>query len=385
MTSVGNRPTAVVAHQTWGRGGAEGAAMWIIETLARDFDVTVYTQGGFVLDELNALAGTTLPTSAVTLHPADVAPHLPIGALAAGAFIRSLSEVGAGFDLCVTASGVLPWGRPALHFMSSVEWNPRLAAQIDPGRKEQLRTRLSRWLVELSSGPAHDLSQDLFVANSTWLKRQCEPVCPGSIEVIHPVVPFVPDGAPWAEREEAVLVFGRISPEKRIEDAIRIVERARAFGFGGRLVIAGPDGTADYSAHIRDLAARHDWIEMLPSLVGEDKARLLGRMKFGLNTCRIEAFGISTGEMVASGIITLVPQNTGQSDIVSDPAQQFASVEDAAGCLIALSRSPELQTRLHTHAYEMRDTFAPDQFQKAVGRLTRKMADATNNIRLIKS
>lgn len=340
--------------------------MWIIEALSRDFDVTVYTRGGFDINALNALAGTSLRSTSVRLRQAHIAPHLPLGALKTGAFIRSLSNVGKDYDLRVTLSGVLPWGRPALHFMSSIEWNRHLLARIGAGQVATLRMRLSRWLVAQSSGPALDLSMDCFIANSNWLQRQCAPHCPGPIRVVHPVVPFVPEGVPWKERDDAVLVFGRISPEKRLEYAIRIVERARARGFAGRLLIAGPDGEANYVNRIRKMAARHDWIEMLPSQYGAEKARLLGRVKYGMNACRIEAFGISTGEMAASGIITLVPVCTGQSDIIDDPAQQFSTEEEAVERLIALSRNTALQHRLHMAALSTRDRFTHERFIEAV-------------------
>lgn len=373
MNQVVGRPTAIVAHQQWGRGGAEAAALWIIDALTRDFDVTVYTCAGFNLDELNLLAGTAVNPESLKIKKARKLAGCPVGAITAGVFRRSLPSIGAAFDLRVSASGVLKWGRPALHFISSVEWNRQLAAQVDAARKEALRTRLSRWLSDRIAGPVQILSRDRIVANSTWLRRKCGPFYSGPIEIIHPVVPLLPEVAPWSGREDAVLVFGRISPEKRVEDAIRIVGLARTAGFGGRLVISGPDGAIDYAAHIRDLAARHEWIEILPGQFGADKARLLGRMRYGVNACRIEAFGISTAEMAASGIIMLVPKDTGQNDIVDDPSQQFSTVEDAANKLVALANSPDLQRRLHSRSGEVRSRFAPDRFKESVRCLAQAM------------
>lgn len=360
------KPRAIIAHQYWGRGGAESAAMWIIEALVPGYEVTVYTRGGFNIKELNTLAGTQIPANYVKVHHAKIGASLPLGALRSGAFLRSLPDVGAAFDLRVTASGVLPWGLPALHFLSSVEWNSALVQEFDPGRKISLRGRLSSWLTDFSAGPKTDLTNDLFVANSQWLKKHCEPLLPAPIRVIHPVLPNLPEVASWKDREEVVLVFGRISPEKRIEDAIQIVEVARASGFSGRLVIAGPDGAADYAARIRSLSSKKEWIDLIPAQGGLKKLQLLSRVRYGLNTCRIEAFGISTAEMVASGVITLVPVDTGQSEIIGKPEQQFASVDEAARKLVTLSQNSYADPSMQAYAQQVRDRFLPARFVAAV-------------------
>lgn len=357
---------AIIAHQYWGRGGAESAAMWIIEALLPGYEVTVYTRGGFNIQELNTLAGTQIPTNALKLHHAKVGASLPFGALRSGAFLGSLPDVGAAFDLRVTASGVLPWGLPALHFLSSVEWSPALVQEFDLGRKVPLRSRLSSWLTDFNAGPKTDLTNDLFVANSQWLKKHCEPLLPAPIRVINPVVPNLPEGAPWKDREEVVLVFGRISPEKRIEDAIQIVELARASGFSGRLVIAGPDGAADYAERIRRLSSKKEWIDLIPAQGGLKKLKLLSRVRYGLNTCRIEAFGISTAEMAASGVITLIPVGTGQSEIIGAPEQQFASVDEAAEKLVAFSQNSYADPSIQAHAQQVRARFLPAGFVAAV-------------------
>lgn len=366
MRPIGDRPTAIVAHPIWGRGGAEAAAMWIIAALANDFDVTVYTRSGFHLAELNVMAGTTVSAHDITVRLAEVETRWPIGAVAAGRFIRSLPRVGADYDLCVTASGALAWGRRALHFLSAVDWHPALDAQMSADKTMPIRTRVSRAIMAIAAGPKGDLSDDVFIANSDWLKRKSARVCAAEMHVIHPVVPDMPPGRAVADRENRVLMFGRISPEKDIEACIRIVEIARACGFAGRLLIVGPDGHARYSRHIRTLAAARDWIDIRGAMSGSDVKDLLGRVKYGLNACRIEAFGISTGEMAASGMVVLVPADTGQDEIVTDAAQRYITEEEAAARLVALDRDPQLHCRLRDAAVSGQSRFTSDRFVMAV-------------------
>ena len=150
--------------------------MWIIAALVEDFAVTVHTRGGFDLAALNDLAGTRIAPGAVTLRMAGVEDRLPIGALAAGRFLRSLRGAGAGHDLCVSASGILPWGRPALHFLSSIDCDPRLAARRGHKGRRSLKARLSDLVRRAAAGIPPAEGGGLFVANSEWLAGICAPV-----------------------------------------------------------------------------------------------------------------------------------------------------------------------------------------------------------------
>lgn len=377
MTETVRRSRAILAHGLWGRGGAEAAAMWILAALSEKFEVTIYTRGGFDLDELNQLAGTAIPTGALTIRQANFEGGLPVGTLAAGRFLHSLYRVGETYDLRVSLSGILPWGRPALHFLSSIDCDPELAAQLWHNGRPPFKARLSGLVQRVIAGPFRRNS-GLFVTNSHWLKARCFKACTGTVEVIHPAISMPRAGLPWEKRDEAVLVFGRISPEKRVEASIRIVERARSAGFGGRLVIAGPDGTPDYAGRIRAMAAEREWVTILPAQTGSDRDVLLGRMRYGLNACLYEAFGISTAEMAGAGAIVLVPQDTGQSEIVADPFQRYSSEEEAAKRLVTLGRDVALQRRLHTGTLATCDRFAPAQFTAAVQQ-TAQQALSLNN------
>lgn len=365
MTLVKARPQAIVAHGIWGRGGAEAAAMWVLAALQERFDVTVFTRGGFDLENLNQLAGTGIEPESLKILSARVESQLAIGALAAGRFQRALYRVGGTYDLRVSASGILPWGRPALNILSSIDCDPDLARRIWHDGRLPLKVRLSALAQRAAAGPRRS-NTGIFVMNSKWLASRCSAVCNGPVEVIYPAVVSPTPGMSWEEREEAVLVFGRISPEKRVEVCIRIVERARAAGFGGRLVIAGPEGPSDYAMRIRRMAATRDWVTILPGQVGADRDALLGRMRYGLNACLYEAFGISTAEMAGTGTIVLVPQDTGQSEIVTDPFQHYCTEEEAAEKLVALGHDQALRRRLHAEALATHDRFSPARFTVAV-------------------
>lgn len=385
MTGCFARPTAIVAHPYWGRGGAESAAMWVIESLRHDFDVTVYTRGGFDLQELNALADTAIKSSELDVRVAHRANTWPLGALAHGAYLGSLQSVGAEYDLRVTASGVAHWGLPAIQFISSAIWNDSLATKFNapnaPHRRTAAQATLWRLAAELSGQRNRSLREDLFVANSKWTALQSAQHCPRSIQIIHPAVPLPPNGPDWGGRENGVLVLGRVSPEKNIELCIQIIERLRDIGWPLRLCIAGPNGEAEYSAHIDSLCReRSEWIERHSLVVGHEKCRLLGRFRYGLSACAIEAFGIATAEMSAAGIITLAPKCGGQQEILTTPNQLYETVEEAIVKFGELLDDRNLQNRLHEKAIAERQRFAPEQFTNEVRELAIRFVASSRSI-----
>jgi glycosyltransferase involved in cell wall biosynthesis len=278
----------------------------------------------------------------------------------------------------------MKWGLPALHFISSVTWSDSLAERLEaptaPARRS-LRQRISSALIAAVSGEGgRGLEQDVFVANSHWTLQQSAPFCPGRLEVIYPAVPSQEPGLPWSEREDTVLVFGRLSPEKRIESCIQIVETARKLGLRARLVIAGPPGESGYAAHVAELcAARRDWVELLPAQNPEEKARLLGRMRYGLSACRIEAFGIATAEMAAAGMLVVVPSGCGQTEIVTDPRLHYDTEAVAAGRLLALQTDPALRAAMLADATAVRSRFSPERYLSAVRALALEFVDAATH------
>jgi glycosyltransferase involved in cell wall biosynthesis len=351
--------------------------MWTLSALVRNFDVTVHTRGGFDLEALNELAGTSLSTEQVTLHVDHSANRWPLGTLAHAAYVRGLPRIGARYSLRVTASGVMRWGKPAIHFLSSVTWHPGLAARLDkelPHVKGSWRRRVSSVAIALLSGQwRYRGHQDTFVANSKWTSTQSRPYCHGRMEVIHPPVPPPAKGPDWNARDDVVLVFGRLSPEKRVESCIRIVERARILGFSGNLVIAGPAGEAGYVAQLEALCEeRRDWIELLPMQSSGDKARLLARCRYGLSACQVEAFGIATAEMVSAGLLVLVPADCGQSDIVQDAKLLFVTEEEAAQRLLNLQDDAMLRATLLEKRSATGSAFSPDAYMDAVSSLALK-------------
>lgn len=232
----------------------------------------------------------------------------------------------------------------------------------------------------MSQQRLRSLQTDLFVANSEWTARHSSPYCPGQIEVVAPAVPLHPAGPGWQARDSGVLVFGRVSPEKRIEICIEIVDKLRAAGFPLRLCIAGPDTEGRYREQVASLCrARSAWIERVSLVTGTDKRRLLGRFRYGLSACAIEAFGIATAEMAAEGMVILAPAEGAQSEILRDPMLIYRSTEDAVARFAHILCHDTEQVRLHQLALASRARFAPERFITEVRAIAKRFASGQRN------
>jgi len=375
------RPNAIIGHSYWGRGGAEVVAMWTIAALVFDFKLTVFTRGGFDLDELNLLAGTAISPNEIDVQIVSRASLMPFGVLAHVVYLRSLKQVGWRYDLCITASGVMAWGSPALHFISSATLTKGLSKKYGSQvslRLLDVRQCISSMLIAFFSKKNYEpLDNDIFVVNSQWTKQHSRPHSQQNVRVVYPPATFSGDNIEWEEREDVVLVFGRIVREKQIESCIRIVELARSRGFRGRLVIAGSSDEKTYAASIAELCAeRPDWVELLSAQVGQAKAELLGRVRYGLSACEIEAFGIATAEMTLAGALVVVPRNCGQAEIVADTRLQYDTESEAAERLVALQQNPSLRVNIQTVMSHGQNRFSPEQYMQNVRDLAQEMLDA---------
>ena len=383
------RPKAVVAHPIWGRGGAEAAAMWIIEALLQDFDVTVYTRGGLDLDALNALAGTSINPAQVLVHIPDRTRSLLGGGIAHRRYLDSARRLASSYDLRVTASGSIDWGQPAVQFLSSLAWHPELRKK---SFSHNLSTGLSHfikragdaileraWPMSYSSS-----TEDVFIANSGWTAAHSRQYCQGRIDVVYPAVKIESRSSGiGVDKNGRFLCFGRIAPEKRIEDCIRIIGTVYTNlrgNFG--LDIVGEVDSQIYLQFLKARAAETSLnVRFLPPVYGAHKSSLLRSYSYGISCCDIEAFGIATAEMAASGVIVFAPELSAQSEILNTAHQLFKSQEEAADKIARVLSDRSLQASIRSLNREFVKRFDPETFKRRVRLMCVEFA---NQIRLAK-
>lgn len=351
----------VLGHPYIGRGGSEAVVMWLIEALKHDHEVTVLTTGGWELAELNAYYGTQVKKDEVKIRIAPVpwpVSNFSAAALRGAFFQRFACRVAGEYDIRISAYSPIDWSLPAIHFIADFSWHRELRERFDPLTPGYIYrdTVLRRAYLALADAcvprSGRDvLRDDSLIANSRWtayqIRQACGIECAG---VIYPPVWTEFPSVSWGEKENAFVMIGRISAEKRIEEAIEILEAVRARGHDVHLRICGEIGEDQYGYSISQLCReRADWIVMEGRVSGARKIRTLTHCRYGIQMRSAEPFGISVAEMVKAGAIVFTPNNGGQKEILAHPDLLFANNDDALDkiCMVLASRPRQNEIRQH--------------------------------------
>ncbi|MDG1330411.1 MAG: glycosyltransferase family 4 protein [Flavobacteriaceae bacterium] len=364
--------TVLVAHGFWGRGGAEIATMYLIEALRETYKIHIITRGGWDLNELNNFAKTSVLPSEITMIKLPFASILKqtfAGHIWHALFLSYCRKIASKYDIRVTASRVMGWGKPAIHFLSDVVWNDELVASygnqiIEPKGLKKILLLFGKTIAGKAQYQLH--KDDVFIANSYWTSKLSTPYTSTKPIVIYPPVAREFNKLSWNKRLNSFISLGRISPEKKIEDTITIITDLRKKGFDLNLTIIGQFGNDDYSKKIEIEIKNKPWITALGPLHGDEITSLLPQFKYGINTCLREAFGISTAEMYKAGIITFVPQQGAQHEIIGDKNLIFSDIQDATNKIESILKSEELQLHLIDNIIKKKKDFSSEKFKNEV-------------------
>jgi glycosyltransferase involved in cell wall biosynthesis len=206
----------------------------------------------------------------------------------------------------------------------------------------------------------------VIIANSRWSADVLKKRHGAAAEVLYPPVPGEFPSVVPPEKENGFVCLGRIAPEKRVEQAVEIVEAVRNRGHDVHLHVIGGLG-GDYGDSIRRLCeTRKSWVSLEGPLYGKQKCEMLSRHRYGIHACRGEAFGIAVAEMVKAGCIPFVPAEGGAAEIVNHSALTYANVEEAADKIDAVLRQEALQDDLRGHLALRGQQFSPQRFMEGI-------------------
>lgn len=356
-----------VLHNTLDlRGGADAVCLHVCQALQDDHDVTLFTTSETRLAELNRLFDTSVDVpidqpplsgplargfAALTPH---LGPQLPLrSALLLGYFRRRA----AAFDVAVSTANEIALPLPSVQYVHFPQFFQRHCPAADAGRMNPVWSRLA--------GPRdRRLPADAtVVANSSWTAGVVETIYDRQPDVLHPPVDPIPDPLPWDQREQGVVLLGRIAPDKRALAAIDVVDRVRERGHDCLLRIVGSAAPAyrRYVEQVEAAAATREYVTLERNVSRERLERVLTTHRYGLNMKLEEHFGMALAECVAAGMLPFAPDGGGQRDVVGDPDRLFDSPADAAA---AIARAIEGDDR----PSQPRDRFASDRFHAEVRR-----------------
>ena len=377
MSSVGKTPI-VIGHPLIRFAGSEARAAYCLQEFQEDYEPVLVTGGPVDIGKLNQVYVTSIDSGRVRqLYPwyHFLLERMKAGdALRGTLFGRFLRKVAGAYPLCVSVYNFMDFGKPAIQCIADFSWDEDIRKKLHPLPKGARRLfhqnkLLRKCYLSLAksvvrpSGRNLFSGEDLILANSHWSAQVLKEKYGTDIGVLYPPVIGEFPNVPFDSKEMGFVCIGRISPEKRIERIIEILQRIRLRGHNIHLHVIGGTDETTYGKYVEDLCRAHrDWVSMEGSRFGEEKTKLLSQHRFGIHACRGEAFGISVAEMVKAGCIPFVPSEGGQAEIVNHELSMYDNVDDAVEKIDTVLQKPQLQAELRDHLEKQGMKFSTNAF-----------------------
>jgi glycosyltransferase involved in cell wall biosynthesis len=186
------------------------------------------------------------------------------------------------------------------------------------------------YLPYLSLLKSTDLRQKTILTCSDWTaKRMMEHISRQmNYQVLYPPVNTSFFRISDEPREDLVVSFSRISPEKHMDD---LPEVASLLGDRISFVIAGNLQSMAALHSIREAIRKYkvkDRVQVLPNISQDQLRYYYGKAKVYLHMCKTEAFGMTIAEAMSSGCIPVAPDSAGPKEFVPKRFR-YSSVAEA--------------------------------------------------------
>jgi len=357
-------------------GGGNGVCAWMLQALRDDYRLTVLSWAPVDLDRVNDHYGTSLePRDIRTILPSRLTRGLlnrvalPMSTIKASVLRRRCKDIADGFDLVMAAYGEADFGRPGIQFVHyPIRHMPALPVNLHWYHQKWALSLYDRSWSLIDSFDDESMKRNLTLVNSAWTARVFSGVHGIPAQVLYPPAAGKFEPVPWADRENGFLCVGRLSPEKRVEDAIEIVRRVRQHHADAHLHIVGADDRADYARHVRDLARLAGaWVTVEGTQPFPALAALLSRHRYLIHAMQEEHFGMGIAQALRAGCIPFMPDAGGQVEIPGDePMLRYRSLDDAVGKIVAVMSEPAQQHAIAARLGARAERFGPERFMNEV-------------------
>jgi glycosyltransferase involved in cell wall biosynthesis len=366
-----------------GFGGSEAPALWTIEALKQDHEVTLISMGDIDLERLNAYYGTSLASGDFSAQRVQLPMGLRHTAMFAGwkgRFLqRYVRRVAPKFDVLISSYGPMDFGKPGLQMIADFSFVDDWRLDLNPSfrtwrawfyGKTVVRSVYLRLGDCIARVHPENWKQNLTLANSAWSAGRFLQKYGIPSEVVYPPVAMDFPSVPFANRDKGFVCLGRVSPEKCVHSIIAILQKVRQRGHNIHLHILGGIDNSEYSQKVRGLAEQfRDWIFLEGWVLGDRKRELLAGHRFGIHARPNEPFGIAVAEMVQAGCLVFVPNGGGQMEIVNHPALIFANEAEAVEKIDTVLTNEAEQQKLRDHLQRASNSFSVKTFVETTRRV----------------
>lgn len=355
-----------VLHNTLDfQGGADAVCLAACEALQTDHEVTLFTVSetsptdladrfGVGIENVRVRMphGATTLASALSTAAPRIGPQLAFRSVVLHRFFRPSADA---FDLAVSTANEFSLPIPSVQYVHYPQFHLHRLPDAAPGRLNRLWSRLA--------GPdrpqlTHNVS---LLSNSAWTASVVGEIYDVRPSVLYPPVDPISCGA-WSDRENGVVVVGRLAPDKRALDAIRVIDRLREQGHDLHLHIVGstPRAYREYVARVAGAANERPYVSVERDVPRDRLERLLCTHKYGLNMKDEEHFGMSVAEYSAAGMVAFAPGSGGQQEVLGNRSDRLFDGLEEAVALIARAFEADEPPTLPP------DRFATERFQASL-------------------
>lgn len=383
-TSAVEKPTVAIIHPSLWRGGSEPCALWAIEALKRQYEVTLIASSEVDLDQLNRYYGTNLMPHELKIIRVPI--PIPLRWIK-GFFMlryfrlqRYCRKNSSRFQVMFSSYNPMDFGKRGIQYVLDPNFDQHLllkmAGQPKGIRrlfyKDSLGRRLYQSLSRRLSGSTHEgLRQNQTLVDSDWTGHFTRLHLNVETKTVYPpvVTSFKPRA--WTAKDEGFVCIGRIISEKKIENIIQVIDQLNKGGSKLHLHIIGTVGNARYFESLIKLSSGKDWIFFEIGIPFSRKNLLLETHRYGIHGRENEPFGIGIAEMIKAGCIVWVPQGGGQVEIVNQDELTYTNIDDAVSKISSVLASPASQKRLREHLRHRSELFSTGVYMEEIVKIVK--------------
>jgi glycosyltransferase involved in cell wall biosynthesis len=358
-------------------GGGSAVAAWALQALAAHHEISILTWEPADVRIANRHFGTSLnhgefrwfTINSFLRRTMSLVP-LPLGHLKRQILYREAKQLDAveHFDVVFGAMGEIDVGVRAIQYIHYpwAHW-PRPESELRWYHISPLVRAYRRISTLIAGHDTRRVVRNLTLANSDWTGRVFEECYGVRPRTVYPPVPGGFPEVPFEQRARAFTCIGRIAPEKKLEDIIRILAAVRARGHEIRLQIIGHVDSPAYMKRIAGAASDRAWVSYHHDMPREEMMRLIMRNRYAIHGMTEEHFGIAPAELQRAGCITYVPNSGGPPEIVGrDERVVYHSIDDAVEKIDRMLADPELESVLRQDVELRRLQFTEQRFMDEI-------------------